>query len=95
MLHPAYVFRGGDDGLAGEEAYGQFLVVARRAHGDGDALVDAPRARLVGQADLQRLFDGDGIAGAVRPVDGDRLDVYAQVRRGGASGGDVLCGGQV
>ena len=95
MLHPAHVFRGSDDGLAGEEAHGQFLVVAGRAHGDGDALVHASGARFVGQADLQRLFDGDGVAGAARSVGRDGLDVYTQIRRGGASGGDVLCGGQV
>ena len=95
MLYPADVTRGTDDGLSREEAHGQFLIVARGAHGDGDALVNAPGTRLVGKADLQRLFDGDGIAHAACSVEGDCLDIDTQIRRGSASGGDVLCGGQV
>jgi internalin A len=46
----------GNDAFRKQKAPGQFCVIARRAHGDGNALFDAMRRRSVDESDLQWFF---------------------------------------
>ncbi len=69
----ARLVRVADQSLAVEEDEGKLLVSPRRARRD--------RQRLAVDADLERLLDGDLVALAVAPHDGERLVV--EVRQPG------------
>jgi hypothetical protein len=72
--HLAQVLLAPDDPLRQQEPHGQFSVLARGAHGDGQALMLGPLRAGKIQTDLQGFFDGQVIHGlegleATRPAD--------------------------
>jgi hypothetical protein len=55
--------RTGEDAFGEEKTEGQLGIMAGSAHGQGNILFDAGCRGSVLQADLEGLFDGDGVSG--------------------------------